>query len=427
LLVLSGILHAKFEISVLDALVENIDAGRAFERIRAGGFFAVISLCSFASKDEDLRLLRRIKEECGSVIVVNGGFLRYEPQTHLRQYPFLDAIITDYTAGGIVHFLTGESRSLPGIWFRGKAGAVISESSGEETQLCYPLPRHELFPLPKYRIPQARRVPLSCVLISYGCPHSCAFCSSAALPFRRRAVDDIMEELSYLRGRGIREVHFPDFTFTADREHCLAVCRAMIDARLSLGWDCLTRADCFDEELAATMKKAGCHTIQFGVETKSEALLDALGKKLSNQSVRQAFSWCRRYGIETIGFFIVGLPGDTQENILDTIAFAKELDCDYASFSVFVPDIGSGLRRRLVRDNPGLETVRHFDRTEFPVMGTEMLTREQIWKLRNQAIRSFYCRPGYAWKRLKRAGTLTRLSTAAKIFRSLLREQAHNR
>ncbi|MCG2711192.1 MAG: B12-binding domain-containing radical SAM protein [Candidatus Omnitrophica bacterium] len=424
LLVLSGIISSHFQVEVLDAIAEKMSAEQTFKFIKNASFSAVCALTSSSSKDEDFLLFNELKKNRGLKIILNGGFLRHNTQKYLEEFKFIDAVIVDYTQNGVVDYIKGEKGRLPGIWYK-SGGSIQKEScySDDEDIFSYPVPRHELFPLNKYCLPQARNFPFTCVLISSGCPFKCKFCSSSSIHYRKRDVENLLIELKAIKSAGIKEVHFPDFTFTADKGHCLKVCRAMIDAGLDLSWDCLSRADCFDAELARTMKKAGCHTIQFGVESQNEQVLENLAKPLANKTVRDAFELCQREGIDTIGFFIIGLPQEDEPSIKKTIAFACDLNCDYASFSVFVPDFGAPIRTELEKKDPRLKNVYKFDRTDFPVTVSEFISKERIWQLRNIAMWSFYLRPGYIWKMLGKIKSGSRLRVAAKIFWSICKEQ----
>lgn len=419
LLVLSGILKRQFEIAVVDAIAENLNEEEVLDIIGNDSHYAVICLSSSSSKVEDFKLFEQIKNRFGIIIVVNAGFLLAAPEVYLNSYSFIDAIIVDYTQDGIVGFFNGRDGPFPGLVYRNHDKIINDRPNDCLEPFSYPVPAHDLFPLDKYYMPQVKHLPFTCVLISTGCKYKCKFCSSAALTYKRRQISNIIEELRVIKSLGITEVHFPDFTFTADREHVLAICQAMINEKLSLSWDCLTRVDCFDEHLAHIMKQAGCHTIQFGVESKNEKVLSALGKPISNHIVRNAFSICKKTQIETIGFFIIGLPGEDEQSIRETIDFSCELDCDYASFSVFVPDFGSGLRKELEEKDPGLKNVYHFDRTKFPVLNNEYLSKEKIWQLRNKAIRQFYFRPGYILKIFKKHKNLKNLLLAFRSFLSI--------
>ncbi|MFH2138115.1 MAG: radical SAM protein [Candidatus Omnitrophota bacterium] len=421
LLVLSGILSPHFELKVLDAIVEKSNLGDVLDILQKDKYSAVISLASSASKDEDFELFKQIKFQLNIPVIANGGFLRLNPQGYLQNFKFLEAVITDYTQAGIVDFLNGQTVDLEGICIRG--GQEVKGSYDPQKYFSYPVPRHDLFPLEKYFTPQSKGRKFSSVLTSYGCSYNCRFCASAKIEYKLRDIPNLIQELKSLTKLGVKEIHFPDFTFTANRLHCFKVCETIIRERLNISWDCLTRSDCFDEQLLRSMKKAGCHTIQAGVETKNENVLKNMGKYISNSTVRQAFALCRKHEIETIGFFIIGLPGEDKKSIKQTIKFAKELNCDYASFSVFVPDFGSDIRQELVAANPQVEWIYDFDRTKFPVISNGFLSPKQIWSLRNKAIRDFYFRWSYVWKRLRGITNFKALINAFKIFWSLFYDQ----
>ena len=424
LLVLSGIISSHFQVEVLDAITEGMSAEQTLQFVKNSSFSAVCALTSSSSKDEDFLLFNELKQNCGLKIILNGGFLRHNTQRYLEEFEFIDAVIVDYTQSGVVDYIKGKKGRLPGIWH--KSGGIIQQelcAGNHEDVFSYPVPRHELFPLGKYRLPQARNFPLTCVLVSSGCPFKCKFCSSASIHYRKRDVENLLIELKAIKKLGIKEVHFPDFTFTADKDHCVKICRAMIDEELGLSWDCLSRVDCFDGKLARIMKKAGCHTVQFGVESQNEQVLENLTKPIDNKTVRDAFVLCQREGIDTIGFFIIGLPQEDEPSIKKTIAFARDLNCDYASFSIFVPDFGAQIRTELEKKDPQLKNVYKFDRTAFPVTESEFVSKERIWQLRNEATRSFYLRPGYIWKMLGKIKSGSRLRVGLRIFWSICKEQ----
>ena len=421
LLVLSGLLKDEFRLEVLDCIAERISPRRARERIRRSAPEAVIALTSTASKEEDFDFFSGLKRDLPAKLVLNGGFLRDDAPRFLGENDFIDAIITDYTRDGIVDYLRGEDFSPgKGLICRDENRAEFFSLQGTEEGFSYPCPRHDLFCLSRYRMPQSVKKPFTCSLISSGCPFDCSFCSSANIPYRRRDVGNLLDELRAIKNMGIPEVHFPDFTFTADRTHSLNVCRMMTDENTGLSWDCLTRTDCVDEELIFLMKQAGCHTIQFGVETKSEKLLRGLNKNISNEATRRAFSLCRKAGIRTIAFFILGLPGDDEAGIRESADFARELDCDYVSFSVYVPDYGSRLRKELCAAGRVPENAFNFDRTKIPRIQAGELACADIWRLRKEAVRGFYLRPEYIKKMIGTLGSFSRMKMAFSLFRSLI-------
>ncbi len=242
---------------------------------------------------------------------------------------------------------------------------------------------------------------MALVVTSLGCPHACRFCVAGSIPYRGRAVDNVLEELRALKALGIREIMFNDPTFTVSEKRVVDLCRRMVAEGLGFTWYANGHAGSLTEGMISAMAEAGCHSLMIGVESGSDDLLARYAKGVTRDKIRTAFDLCRRHRIRSLAYFIIGLPGETSETALDTIRFAKELDPDFASFTVPTPDLGSVLRQEAIQAGWLAEGVLAFDSTEFPVFAGGSLTRQEIWTLRQKAVRSFYLRPRYFWKLLR--------------------------
>jgi radical SAM superfamily enzyme YgiQ (UPF0313 family) len=222
------------------------------------------------------------------------------------------------------------------------------------------------------------------------------------LGYKCRTVENVMQELRFLQSLGAREIYFSDQTFGANRKRTLDLCREMKRENLGFGWVCFSRADLLDEEVLSAMKTAGCHTVMMGVESGSEAILAQSRKGLTKERISNAFHACRSRNVRTVATVILGLPEETEETVRETIAFLKEIDCDFASINVAVPRMRTPLRQTAIReglispdcmimDQSGLASV---------IMPSRLLTRERIEALRREAVREFYLRPSYLLRRL---------------------------
>ena len=173
--------------------------------------------------------------------------------------------------------------------------------------------------------------------------------------------------------------------------------------RIKLGWSCLSRADVVDEELLARMGLHGCHTIQFGVETANEQILRDMNKHIPHEKTIETFRLCRKLGIRTLAHFILGLPGETEASIEETIRFAIELNPDFASFNLAVPRLNTDLRERLIAEGVEFDKNSSLDvSVSYPVFETPSLSKEALWELRRKAIKTFYGRPDYILRKLTR-------------------------
>lgn len=400
LLVLSGTLSPFYEIEIIDAIVTRMDHQDCLKRIQKGEYKAVIFLSGTASWKEDFTFLAQIKDQSPQTLLIgNGDILLYNAEDFLNRYDFLDAVLLDYTSDDIVKFLREETQAISAMAFRRNGRIEVRKKAVTAEEFSYPVPQHEKFPLRKYLLAQGKRYPFTTVQTTFGCPFRCSFCVASTLGFKYRSVDNVMEELRYVAGLGIKDIFFTDFTFEAHRKNTLEICRRIIAENLDLSWVCSSRASTLDRELLELMKRAGCHTVMLGVESGDDDLLVRYSKGVNKEQLRNIFALCRKLRIRTLGHFIIGLPGETEETARKTITFARELRCDIASFNIAMPALGTPLRETALQNGWLPEAQLEFDASDsYPVMETPEFSKEQAWKWRKKAVRSFYFRPSYLLK-----------------------------
>lgn len=401
LLILSGILGQEYEVDILDAIIEGLSGRDCRNKIKGGRYKAVVFLTGTASWRQDFEFLSAVKDTSGAPLLIgNGDILLYRAKEFLEEYPFLDAILFDYTSHEILRFLEGTHQDISSMAFRSDGQIEVKKARILPGEFSYPVPHHEKFPLKKYLLAHGKKFPFTTVQTNFGCPFRCSFCIASTLGFKYRRIDNVMEELCAIRNLGIKEVFFTDFTFEARRKSTLELCQKMVREDLRLSWVCSSRANTLDRELLAWMKRAGCHTVLLGVESGDESILREYSKGVTKDEVRKAFSLCREMGIRTLGHFIIGLPGETEETVQKTVAFSKELDCDIASFNLAMPALGTPLREKALKNGWLEKDELVFDASDsFPVLETPLFSKGQAWRWRKRAIREFYFRPGYIWKR----------------------------
>lgn len=414
LTVLSGILNKDFEIKVIDALAEKISSSDCLKEISKIKPYAIIFLSGAVSWKEDKKFLSKINKDIK--LIGTGDLFLFNTEEFLRENSFLDVLILDFTSFDIISFLKEEDKRFNSLVYRKGNKIVSNKNAKKEKYFSLPLPRLDLFPLEKYRCPVVKLFPFATVIASLNCPFHCRFCTYGNLNFKIRDFKNLIEELKYLNSFGIKEIRFKDNTFGVNKNYLLDLCNKMIDNNFNFSWSCSSRVDLLDNNLLELMKKAGCHTIQFGVESGSQKILDLYNKGIKLEQIKETFRLCKKNGIRTMGHFIIGLPGEDKNTILKTINFSKELDCDFAAFNIASPRIGSDLRRE-AKEKKWLKSV-DFSKSDsslaFPVIETEKLSRQELWKLRNKAIRSFYFRPSYIFKKLIRLSSFKEFKTLVK-------------
>jgi radical SAM superfamily enzyme YgiQ (UPF0313 family) len=191
------------------------------------------------------------------------------------------------------------------------------------------------------------------ICTSRGCPNRCAFCAEHlvnGLGVRFHSLDYVMEQVSYACERlGVDAVHFEDDTLGADRERLLAICEALQRKGFHkrLQWDCLMRVDQAEPELLAAMKAAGCIQIEYGFESGSDKALRGVGKNATVEQNRRAVSMTREAGIRIFADIMVGLPGETREDLNATVRFLRWARPEILSAGRLLPMPGTVLYGRL--------------------------------------------------------------------------------
>jgi radical SAM superfamily enzyme YgiQ (UPF0313 family) len=395
----SGILSAEHEVAVLDALIERINDAVALEKIRKFKPDCIVFITGISSWLEDFIFMQKAKEITGAVLIGSGGVLRERCKEIMEQHPFLDAVLMDFTSDSLLGYLKGKE-DLYDICLR-RGDEIVLKPPQKLKEFSVPVPLHELFPLNKYRIPHGRQRPFTSMLTNYGCPYQCSYCIAERLDFKYRPWENIVPELEKLDCLGIREIFFKDFTFGIPAGVARRICEEMISRFHGFSWVCASRVNVLDEDMLKLMKRAGCHTIQFGVESASQQILDHNNKDVRVEEIVSMFELCSRLRIKTLAHFVLGLPGETEETLKQTIELAKKIRCDYASFNVAIPLPGTTLRERCLENGWLAGEEEELDPSRgYPVIETSLLSREKLWKLRNYAIYSFYLRPSYILRML---------------------------
>jgi len=183
-----------------------------------------------------------------------------------------------------------------------------------------------------------KNFPVAPIVTTRGCPHNCKFCASPKLwnrIMRFRTPENVIKEVIYLiENFGVREIHFEDDNFTLKKDHIEKICRLILKNNLKISWACPNgiRADTITPDLLKLMKKSGCYYIALGFESGNQEILNNINKETNLATLRNAAEMAEKQGIMTQGFFIFGLPGETEKTISETINFSKKISLSRAQF-----------------------------------------------------------------------------------------------
>lgn len=268
-----------------------------------------------------------------------------------------------------------------------------------------PIPSHEMLPLMKYRMPLMKG-PFTFIVTSRGCPAGCTFCIkhvSYQYGLRIRSPKLIMEELWRLKILGINNIHMYADLFTVHRDQVMELCQLMIDEKINLRWTCNSRVDYVDEEMLSLMAKAGNWLISWGIESGNEQILQHARKGTYREKVERALTWSKKAGIKNWGYFIIGLPGETETTIRETIDFAKKLPLDIALFHVAAPYPGTPFFFEVVENGWFRNGTRweQVDMDRGTVLDYPELSAERLLYWQKRAFREWAFRPGPMFTYLK--------------------------
>lgn len=270
-----------------------------------------------------------------------------------------------------------------------------------------PFPARHLLPNHLYHYALWPGKKVTTMITSRGCPYHCIFCEKSIFGSRWRArsprnVLDEMEEI--VRNFAIDSIILYDDLFTLNKERVMDICQGILERGLQFQWKCEGRVDRVDEEMLAWLKKAGCSMIAYGVESGNQVGIDYLQKGITLSQIRRAFALTRQAGIRPMAYFILGIPIETYSQGLETIRFAKELNPDYAQFSILSPFPGTKLYEEAKAKGwyQEVEANNPFDKDQKrPVLISEHWSEERLRKILRQAHKSFYFRPSYVMRKLR--------------------------
>ncbi|RJP18990.1 MAG: radical SAM protein [Candidatus Omnitrophota bacterium] len=430
LVVQSGILSQKHEVGFIDANLFGLTFEQAARHVSDFNPHAIVFLTGGVCWKQDFAFLESLRIPPSTPVIGTGDVLVSKGRQIMGLYPWLSAILLDFTSHSIVDFLDGwhpregykgTNAPLANLLYRVGDQFVKGVDPGNR-YYSFPIPRYDLLPLRKYRLPHAKHRVFASFLTDFGCPYACHFCFNGKWPHKLRDLDNAMQELHHVKRLGIRELWIKDLTFGVNRSHSTEFLHRLINENLQLDWITLSRVDVMDEEMLTLMSQAGCHTIQFGVESADQGILNSIEKQIEPQRVRDTFALCRKLNIRTLAHFIIGLPGETEETARATIEFAKEIEPDYASFNVAAPRMGTDLREKAIREGWTSKDADAIDNSiAFPQMEIGTLSGERIRELRNQAIREFHLRPSYLWRKATGWRSVYELGRDARNGLALLR------
>ncbi len=350
-----------FSVKIIDATFQGEEKAIKEARNLRPRVVGIYSM--FTMKQASLRFAEALRDSC-ELSIMGGPLPSVEPES------FLDSV--DIVAVGegeetMLRIVDGkELEEIDGIVYHDK-GSNQSVEQQNKRSIVYnpvgapisdldsiPLPARELFDNKKYisYYKQKGKPSTTSIISSRGCPFACDFCSRPVFgsTFRERSASNIADEVEQVQSLGYEHLFFQDDCFTLTKRRVRDFCEEVKRRSLRFNWDCLSRVDTLDFEVATEMKTAGCERVFFGLESGSDRILKIMNKSTTAEKGKRAVEAASLAGLKTGAFFIIGYPGDDDDSMLETFRFANKLPLEYLSFTLPYPIPGTGLYERVKND-----------------------------------------------------------------------------
>ncbi|MFA5088864.1 MAG: radical SAM protein [Candidatus Omnitrophota bacterium] len=396
-----------FRCAIIDANVLRLTHDKILEKIPPEAKLIGIYLNSF-SYDSVQELSSRIRKKFPEATIVLGGPLpSAAPEIVLAEIE-CDGLIKGEGEYSVLRLMRNISRGspafdreVPGAYFRDRSTNEIVENPLERIEKLdeLPFPAYHLLPSFECYKSRSRKRPTAPLVTSRGCSYDCIFCSKDV--FKRRvsfrSAPNVLKEIDGLvKEHGIRQIDILDDNFAFNRTRMKEILDGLISRSygLAVNLQLGIRTECLDEEILDKMKKAGVYKLAFGIESTDEDVLRICHKKIDLQHAGDMVLLARRKGIIVYGFFIIGLPGETDAGFERTLDYASKLDFDVANFCMAIPFVGTELYRMISREGRFLiDTSRNissgfYDGKVFYEYGPN--TEEVVLRRYKKAYKKFY-------------------------------------
>jgi anaerobic magnesium-protoporphyrin IX monomethyl ester cyclase len=397
------------EVHILDMVIDGVtpDTVDQFLRDRAIRVVGIGCMtCEFPAAVDEARRLK--SQHPGIAIIFGGAHPSGDPEECLRtgvvDYVVvgegeiaLTALLNDLEAGRT-------PLDIPGVWsiLDGVVRPAPPAPVPDVDEL--PPPAYDLLDLEKYflldspwHFPKSQRAVQ--FITSRGCPYQCSYCHEIhGKKFRGMSPQVVLDQMEWLvRDFDVHEFMIVDDIFNFDLDRAKLICRGILDRKLRvhLQFPNGVRGDRFDEELVVLMKQAGTHFMAIAIETVSEKFQKLIRKNLKIDRALQTIHWINRHNIEVSGFFMIGFPGETLDEVRQTTDFAVKAPLDTIFVSIVSPFKGTKLRTDMLNgrfgemDSDGKAALNQL----FPIIHNRQLSADVLLRIQRETYWRFYTKP----------------------------------
>lgn len=425
------------DVILLDPEVENLNYEGIKSFLKKNSPDIIGISCATPNFMNASDIAKMIKKEFNIPVVLGGVHASALPNQIIKNHPEFDILTIgegEFSFSEICDYYENKIKSLEdinGIAYKDKFGIKKTKPRRLIENIdSLPFPARHLVDMTKYKL--SVHVDLGkksvTILTSRGCPFQCTYCASyltMGKGFRVHSAEYVIKEIEHLMNDyDIKHMVIQDDTFTINKRRVEKICKALIRKKLKIDWYCFARVDTVSKDMLALMKKSGCYSIGYGIESADETILKNIKKNITLDQCKKALKASNELGLRTLAFFMFGNPGETRESIEKTIRFAKELKPDLAFFNSLIP-------------YPGTEVYNTHYRTKFesseswkdfvaigvnPVVELENLSAKDIQRYAYKANMQFYLRPLHIWHLASQLRNFSELKVYINGVYSLLKQ-----
>lgn len=404
------LLRAGYDAHILDlSIEEDVDAaiGRALDLHHPdiAGITFTTPLAAPA-----MEVINKIKKMRPEILMLSGGVHATTLPDDVFKNSEVDIVVMGEGEKTLLEIAAGMPlETMFGIAYRQGNEIKINPRRPMISDLdSLPYPAWHLYDIERYRTARVvtRGRHIGIIETSRGCVFGCNFCNKTVFSrlFRAKSAERVADEIEYILRFGFDEIHIMDDMFSTDMDRAKEICRLIIKRKIKFIWNAQAglRVDCLDYELLRLMKEAGCYATSLGIESGNQEILNLANKGITLEKVKKAVELIRKVGLQTTGFFILGLDGETEATMQDTINFAKELKLDFPKTGILVPLPGTPVFNKW--DAEGRIKSRNWSHYIFHpennlVYDHPTLKFETVFKYYNKFYRELYFNFGYIWRR----------------------------
>jgi radical SAM superfamily enzyme YgiQ (UPF0313 family) len=428
--------EAGFGVKIIDMDAEKLSLQGLKQRFAELNPFLVGITCTTPLFKQAIQIAGIAKQACGAKTCLGGIHPTISPMDAINPNE-IDFVV--YGEGEITTRELAKTLSKKRTGFQGIEGLVFKVEGtpvkNKPRALIkdldkLPFPARHLLNQLAYTYPDALKSPAIGVMTSRGCPGQCTYCCTKCifgLSYRFRSADNVIAEIEHLVEKySAKEIHIWDDNFTVNKkrvfEFCDKVKAKKLHEKVLFSVPQGLRVDHVDEDILKALKSINIYSVGYGIESGNDHILKLCKKNVTRETARKAVEMSKRLGFDVWCFFILGLYGDTEQTIRETIDFAKDLNPTFAKFLILKPFPGTEVFEQL--DERGLIVERDYEKFGLyakPIHRLPGISPERLVQLQNQAYREFYLRPKKIAEQLARLKSLHRLKLNISAGLSILK------